>query len=1185
MISGVILARNEQTNIVDCVRALRPHVNEIVLIDMESEDETVPLAQPMVDKILNHELIANFDSARNIAISEVKNEWLWFVDADERISEQTGLLVHELIQSHGDQFEGINIPFKTYFCGKWMEHSGWWPGYTMPRVLKRGYFRFSETLHGGVELSGREIKVEADPRIGIDHFSYNSIEHYIEKLNRYTSTEAKQLNSANQSIDWRNAVAHMVQDLWMYYERNNGVLDGRHGWLLAWLSGQYRWLSHAKLLDIDSNSTEKNAQLQPQSLDDFMFVMNQELERLRAGEPHLPLGVVWRSPIWDYSGYADEGRCIAKSLSQTDRLITLESIPWSNAICDVQTDDAALFKTMERAKRAFSNITITNCIPTLALPDRCASLNILRTTFEADRIPEHWLPHLQPFDEVWVISNHNRDAFIRSGVAPEKIRVVPSFLDTNRYCPNGPKIGLDSKFNDRFVFLSVLDWQLRKGWDLLLRAYCEAFTVDDDCGLILKISRSHGIAMSDVISQAEEVIYGLGESLQKRFDIEIIDDPYTSEQMCQLYRAVDAFVLPSRGEGWGRPYMEAMATGLPVIGTAASGNIDFMNQNNSVLISAQSVPVPGKAVYEINVYAGCNWFEPDLLELGQAMLVIKNDPEHRKRISANAMNDIVEKHSISAGKRYFERAIAKAEIPFANHVEKSNPSAINVVWEGEFFANHSFSNINEQIAEFFIEDPKFKFSINRQFYNPTFEADKLSQYRRLNPSIRPEHRPDVTIRHAFPPNWSRPDSGRWIHIQPWEFGYLPEDWLSPICNDVDELWVPSNYVKQVYLDSGVPDDKIYVIPWGVDPETFNQHVPARILPTNRKFRFLYVGGTIERKGFDRLLDAYLKEFTPDDDVCLVIKDLGSKSFYRFGNLREQVELAMADSDSPEILFFDEDMTPGQLACLYSACDCLAMPYRGEGFGLPILESMACGTPAIVPAGGASDDFVTEETGLLLSSEVVETTHDWKLAGPPQELAIDVDELRIAMRSAYEEPDRTRELGKNAGQFVAANFTWAQTYESMKTRLLAISTRALEKREPPTDFPRVASSNVRITACIETLNDETKIADAIARIKPLVKDVLVFDRGSTDRTLPVVNEYQVQVVEVESADGNDFGAHVNTDWYFKVTPNHIPRIADSSEIEAFLARQPDIASEVVMDLSGSKLSGGESFVRFFRKIPS
>src|SRR5688572_3814148 len=98
MITGVILAHNEERNVVACINALRPHVQELLLIDTESSDRTRELALPLVDRILTHPNIPNFDSIRNIAIPEASFDWLWFVDADEQIPVATGKIVNQLIR-------------------------------------------------------------------------------------------------------------------------------------------------------------------------------------------------------------------------------------------------------------------------------------------------------------------------------------------------------------------------------------------------------------------------------------------------------------------------------------------------------------------------------------------------------------------------------------------------------------------------------------------------------------------------------------------------------------------------------------------------------------------------------------------------------------------------------------------------------------------------------------------------------------------------------------------------------------------------------------------------------------------------------------------------------------------------------------------------------------------------------
>ncbi len=1036
MISGVILARNEENNIVECIKSIRPHVAELILIDMDSADDTVSLAQSFVDKVMHHELVANFDPVRNIAIPESNNDWLWFIDADERVSDQTAAAVKQLVGTQGDSFEAINIPFKTYFCGKWIEHSGWWPGYTMPRVLKKGFFKFSERLHGGVELEGMEIRLPPDPELAVDHFSYLSIEHYLEKLNRYTSTEANQLFEANQSIDWRNGIAHMIHDLWMYYERNSGNLDGRHGWILAWLSGQYRWLSHAKLLDKNTKAIEHNAQLAPESLTALFDVMSQELERNRGAVLSKPRGLVWRSPIWDPSGYADEGRCFAKALSQLNRHVSIESINWNEKRCELPNGDKALFSAMARSKRAETNVAITNCIPTLVEPDRAAAFNVIRTTFETDRIPESWLPRLSAFDEVWVISKQNERSFRQAGVAPEKMRRVPSFVDTDLYKPDGDRYPLPQEFRERFVFLSVFEWQYRKGWDVLLRAFTKSFETSDRVSLLLKISKMHGQSLDQIIAQANEVLGDDCPKIEDRIDIGILDEFLSAEQMASLYRACDAFVLPSRGEGWGRPYMEAMACGLPTIGTNASGNVDFMSPNNSILVDAQLETVPEEAVMEIPPYDGHKWWEPDEEKLVNAMQDIWNDDSKRVDLAKAASIHIHENFGIEAGKESLERSLQELELRFpGSHKKDVRENQIQVTLEGELFANHSFSNINEQLAEMFIDDDIFALSIDRKIHNPTSERDNI-RYGKLASAIATHEGADseITIRHAFPPNFAPVRSGAWIHIQPWEFGHLPAEWIKTLKEDVDEIWAPTNYVKDVYVNSGISPEKVIVIPWGIDTKVFNDQVPPRFLPSNKAFKFLFVGGTIERKGFDRLFEAYTKEFSKNDNVSLVIKDLGTQTFYRYGNYQERIRQVQQKRSAPEIVYFDESWTAGQLASLYKACDCLVMPYRGEGFGLPILESMACGTPAIVPTNGASDDFVDESTGIQVDGIQIESSHEWELTGPALELDLSVDELREKMRWAVDNKERTSQLGRTAAKEVRANWTWEKSFELMKQRL-------------------------------------------------------------------------------------------------------------------------------------------------------
>lgn len=388
---------------------------------------------------------------------------------------------------------------------------------------------------------------------------------------------------------------------------------------------------------------------------------------------------------------------------------------------------------------------------------------------------------------------------------------------------------------------------------------------------------------------------------------------------------------------------------------------------------------------------------------------------------------------------------------------KKRNRPLRVELHGEFLAGHSFSNINEQLALHLIEDDRFELTLRRVrgVCRHSTPDEQLPNVERLRPLLDgvPSQTPDVTIRHAFPPCWE-PPAGRWVHIQPWEYGPLPVEWVAPLRERVDEIWVMSHYVRRLYEFSGVPADKIHRIPWGVDPAIFHPAAPKPPLP--KSFAFLFVGAPVRRKGLDRVLEAYLTEFGPDEDVCLVIKDTGARSFYGYLK-RDQLLAESRRPDNPVIVYLADELAPTQLAGLYTTCDCLVAPYRGEGFCLPVLEAMACGTPAIVPSGGPTDDFTFAESAFLLPSQTVPIQVEtnpaawemtgWRLIGTPTELSVQKEDIRAAMRQAFGDRALTARRGEMACQAVR-DYTWANTVDAMKSRLLAMAPGERDNRACP-----------------------------------------------------------------------------------------------------------------------------------------
>lgn len=369
-------------------------------------------------------------------------------------------------------------------------------------------------------------------------------------------------------------------------------------------------------------------------------------------------------------------------------------------------------------------------------------------------------------------------------------------------------------------------------------------------------------------------------------------------------------------------------------------------------------------------------------------------------------------------------------------------------WRGAVFARHSLALVNRELALALLAVPAFasRFELTLEEWDePQIDPASGARFQALAERLCPPlEAPAVTIRHHWPPDFSRPAAGKLVLIQPWEFGAVPASWVRPLKEEVDELWVPSSYVKECYEASGVPAARIVVVPNGIQPERFSPdaaplvlpELPARGCGSPAPFRFLFVGGSIARKGIDILLRAFARAFEPGQELELVIKDFGTQSFYAGQGAVEEIRRLQAAGIN--IRYLDQDLTEQQIAGLYRACDCLVHPYRGEGYGLPIAEAMACGLPAIITGHGAALDFADEEVAYLVPASVERLrtrrigdleTVDAPFWAKPDESAL-VDLLRHVAGNREEAAAR----GSLAAERMRQRHTWARAAGVALTRL-------------------------------------------------------------------------------------------------------------------------------------------------------
>lgn len=239
-LSAIVLTRDEERNIVDCLRSLS-WADEVLVLDSGSEDATVDLAQEMGARVETRPF-DNFPCQRNAALELAGGEWLFFVDADERATEELAGEVRKAIAE--EEADGFWVPRRNYIFGRWIRYAGWYPDYQL-RLFRRHKGRYDESreVHELVMLDGPQGYLE-NPLI---HYNYEDIGQFIERQNRYTEMEAAYLFRGGARAKVRNFVLQPCREFRRRYITLQGYRDGRHGLLLSLLMAYYEGVKYLKL--------------------------------------------------------------------------------------------------------------------------------------------------------------------------------------------------------------------------------------------------------------------------------------------------------------------------------------------------------------------------------------------------------------------------------------------------------------------------------------------------------------------------------------------------------------------------------------------------------------------------------------------------------------------------------------------------------------------------------------------------------------------------------------------------------------------------------------------------------------------------------------------------------------------------------------------------------------------------
>ena len=226
-ISVNIIAYNEEEEIADCIKSARLLADEIVFVDNESIDNTKKIAAKLVDKTYSFPNSGYVEPARNFGIEKCSGDWVFILDADERITPALAKALKEKVLSVNDTVSAFSLPRKNFNFGYWLKRGGWWPDYQTRFIRKSHFINWPKEIHSFPEIKGKIEKLA----IPFEHYAIKNIAEMLERTIRYSEKEVKLLVAAGRPVNSFILVRKMLGEFYRRGIKERGLWDGMAGFI------------------------------------------------------------------------------------------------------------------------------------------------------------------------------------------------------------------------------------------------------------------------------------------------------------------------------------------------------------------------------------------------------------------------------------------------------------------------------------------------------------------------------------------------------------------------------------------------------------------------------------------------------------------------------------------------------------------------------------------------------------------------------------------------------------------------------------------------------------------------------------------------------------------------------------------------------------------------------------------
>ncbi len=242
MITAIVLAKNEEKNIIDCVESLS-WCNEILIVDDNSTDRTQEIVESFENrkiKLIQQSLNGDFSKQRNLAMSRARNEWVLFIDADERVDESLKREIEE--KAENDLVDGYLIQRIDNMWGKEFR-SGEAGNIKLVRLAKKSKGKWEGKVHEKWMINGKIGELNSP----LFHFPHQKLSDFLREINDYTTLRAEELKEKGVRVKTRDIAFYPAGKFINNYFLKLGIRDGIEGFIFAIVMSFHSFLVRAKL--------------------------------------------------------------------------------------------------------------------------------------------------------------------------------------------------------------------------------------------------------------------------------------------------------------------------------------------------------------------------------------------------------------------------------------------------------------------------------------------------------------------------------------------------------------------------------------------------------------------------------------------------------------------------------------------------------------------------------------------------------------------------------------------------------------------------------------------------------------------------------------------------------------------------------------------------------------------------